>query len=574
MFDKFVLFVGHLHPLVVHLPIGFWVALAIGECCQWRRPGWRLSAGNWLLLLLAVGATGLAILCGLGLTESEYDEELYDRHYWSGIALGLVGLAAIACRRWWPKGYPVALVGALAVMVFGSHAGGSMTHGRHHLTKMWGEGEAERERPRPVLPHPDEGNGPIRFADHVLPILRDRCIDCHGADKKKGDLRLDSARAIRDTAGEHVIVPGDPLGSDLYFLVSLPHYDEDLMPPEGEGEPLGEAELDLIRRWIEEGADFGDGSHGGKHEGEGDAAAAGDLGPAWARHLTAALLATDEAVDFTADVVPILADRCYRCHGADKQKGGLRLDTVDHLLAGKVVFAGDPEGSALSRLIALPAGHEDLMPAEGDPLTHEQIATIRTWILQGARFDDGRAAPPPIGAADTAVGAHDLDVAGADLDPPPEAALAALREAGATVRPLNEAGSLIEVDASHAEAWDRRSWDRLRALAPHLAWCDLGGLEVADADLRHLAGARRLRRLVLDRTPVGDDGLAHLTGLDDLRALNLIGTAVTDRGLPHLRRMQGLERVHLWRSRVTARGIEGLRSARENLKIVWEPAEE
>ena len=69
----------------------------------------------------------------------------------------------------------------------------------------------------------------------------------------KGDLRLDSFEHA--FAADHVIVPGEPLDSDLWVLCTLPMDDEMFMPPEG-NDPLSSTDLFLLRRWIEEGADW------------------------------------------------------------------------------------------------------------------------------------------------------------------------------------------------------------------------------------------------------------------------------------------------------------------------------
>ena len=71
--------------------------------------------------------------------------------------------------------------------------------------------------------------------------------------KVKGDLRLDSFEHA--FAADHVIVPGEPLDSDLWVLCTLPMDDEMFMPPEG-NDPLSSTDLFMLRRWIEEGADW------------------------------------------------------------------------------------------------------------------------------------------------------------------------------------------------------------------------------------------------------------------------------------------------------------------------------
>ena len=68
----------------------------------------------------------------------------------------------------------------------------------------------------------------IDFAEHVQPILELNCVACHYEGKVKGDLRLDSFDHA--FASEHVIVPGEPLESDLWVLCTLPQDDEMFMP--------------------------------------------------------------------------------------------------------------------------------------------------------------------------------------------------------------------------------------------------------------------------------------------------------------------------------------------------------
>src|SRR4051812_46707205 len=80
-------------------------------------------------------------------------------------------------------------------------------------------------------------------------------------------------------------------------------------------------------------------------------------------------------VDFAKQVQPILAENCYKCHGPEKQKGKLRLDTLEGFTKGgkdgKAFTAGAPEESPLYLRVVLPTGHDDLMPPEeggGKPL--------------------------------------------------------------------------------------------------------------------------------------------------------------------------------------------------------------
>ena len=94
---------------------------------------------------------------------------------------------------------------------------------------------------------------------------------------------------------------------------------------------------------------------------------------------------TGEAVDYAREVKPLLAARCVACHGALKQKGGLRLDTAALMAeGGDGGPAIEPGHSDDSLLVDRVRAAENRMPPEGEPLTEREIGLIRAWIDQGA----------------------------------------------------------------------------------------------------------------------------------------------------------------------------------------------
>ncbi len=95
-------------------------------------------------------------------------------------------------------------------------------------------------------------------------------------------------------------------------------------------------------------------------------------------------------VDFTREIAPILNASCISCHGAERQKGGYRLDSPTAAVRGgeahsPAIVPGDSAASPLIRLVA-GLGPDTRMPAKGDPLTPEQIGLLRGWIDQGAKW--------------------------------------------------------------------------------------------------------------------------------------------------------------------------------------------
>ena len=101
---------------------------------------------------------------------------------------------------------------------------------------------------------------------------------------------------------------------------------------------------------------------------------------------------------YVRDVKPTLKTKCYSCHGAIKQEGGLRLDTAAGILAGgdngPAVQIGDDASSLLVHRVT--ADKEQRMPPEGSPLTADQLQHLREWIKDGARQPvDELAQPDP-----------------------------------------------------------------------------------------------------------------------------------------------------------------------------------
>ena len=151
------------------------------------------------------------------------------------------------------------------------------------------------------------------------------------------------------------------------------------------------------------------------------------------------------AVDFEADVRPILAKSCHACHGPDKQRGGLRLDRKRDALAGgdggPAVVPGRPAASPLLRLVD-GTNPENVMPPKGERLSAAQVGVLRAWVEQGAKWPDdaaagggvwwslrplARPAVPPLAPADSGRARNPIDafvlagLRGRGLTPSPEA---------------------------------------------------------------------------------------------------------------------------------------------------------
>ena len=94
----------------------------------------------------------------------------------------------------------------------------------------------------------------ITFDKDIKPIFEKSCFKCHGPEKKKGDLRVDSLEAtLKGGENGPNVVKGNSAKSTLVHSIARLTEDE-AMPPEGKGEPLTKEQIGLVRAWIDQGA--------------------------------------------------------------------------------------------------------------------------------------------------------------------------------------------------------------------------------------------------------------------------------------------------------------------------------
>jgi hypothetical protein len=157
---------------------------------------------------------------------------------------------------------------------------------------------------------------------------------------------------------------------------------------------------------------------------------------------------------FENRIRPLLAERCFECHGTEKQKSGLRLDTREAILLGgemgPAAVAGNPAESLLLDAVEY-RGDLEMPPKE--KLKDDEIALLRQWVEMGMPWDPH--APPPKSKAEKTWEAHWAFQPIRDVSPPPIATpdrvqtpidqfvLARLEEAGHTLSPQADRETLI-----------------------------------------------------------------------------------------------------------------------------------
>ncbi|KYP16350.1 c-type cytochrome domain-containing protein, partial [Flavihumibacter sp. CACIAM 22H1] len=247
-------FLGRLHPVLVHLPIGFLVVLVAFDLFSFA-PGFRkLRVALPLLAIFSCIATLLAAVFGYILSlEGDYPLHILAKHRNGGLwllfitsALALV-LNSPLQNRWVipPVFRSAGLFLVLLLTVYVGHQGGNLTHGEDYIS--W-EVLQEKARPRP-----DSLEAVLVYEDLIQPLLIRRCAQCHRDSKRKGQLSVATiADLIKGGKSGSAIVPGKAGESELMHRVLLDPTDKKFMPADGKT-PLTKEETELLGWWIEQG---------------------------------------------------------------------------------------------------------------------------------------------------------------------------------------------------------------------------------------------------------------------------------------------------------------------------------
>jgi mono/diheme cytochrome c family protein len=248
-------FLGRFHPLVVHIPIGLILLVPMLEFAGRSRPA--LLEGATFVLSLSLVSCLIALVLGYLLAYGSGDTGAgVARHMWGGIAL-TIGVLACALLRVSSGGargfYPYMLACVLGLLAWTAHQGGSLTHGDKYLTEYMPSPLKRMMGLRTVqakaFDYPDSF-----YARHIYPILDSNCVVCHGEQKVKGHLRLDTYdHLMRGGSDGAIVIPGKPERSTLLQRITLPPSDKKFMPSDGRP-ALKPEEIAWIRAWIQQGA--------------------------------------------------------------------------------------------------------------------------------------------------------------------------------------------------------------------------------------------------------------------------------------------------------------------------------
>ncbi|NBA74611.1 ribonuclease inhibitor [Emticicia sp. ODNR4P] len=459
--SDWAMFLGHFHPLVVHLPIGMLIMAAILEWLSRKKNLQTLQPAIAPILLTGSLTAVLSCIFGYLLSSSgEYNEDTLFWHQWMGIAVAAVSLLAWYLKGYgrssvMNKGYLSTLFTMLILLTITGHLGGNMTHGEDYLYANTPEpfrsllGLPARKAGSTTQKKIENIDEALVYQDIIAPVMEQKCWSCHNANKIKGELRMDQQDLLLK-GGKHgaIIKANDPANSELIKRLLLPEEDEHHMPPKGKT-PLTEQEIALLHWWIQQGASF---------------------------NKKVAQLKPDEKVK------PLLASLSS---GGNTQENGESISAV---------FKEN-----------IPAANEEDI---------QKLSALKVIVM-----------------------------------------------------PVANGQHFLQANFVNAPNFDDAQINLLNNLSEQVIWLKLGRTKITDRAMVEVAKCKHLTHLHLEHTAITDAGLAQLQDLQYLEYLNVFDTKITDSGIQSLAKLKSLKNIYCWKSKVTKTGIQALKKALPDVAI-------
>ncbi len=217
---------------------------------------------------------------------------------------------------------------------------------------------------------------PVSFEHEVAPILKDKCLNCHGNNQPRAGLNMNTFAGMEaGSKSGPLLTPRNPNRS-LIMARIMTDNDQARMPKGGE--KLSDDEISIVGRWIAGGADF---------DGADKTAMIGDSAKA---RINVVMADGSETVSFKKDIAPWMVNVCSGCHTGNRLRGGYNITTFEQLLTdgdtGSTIVPGDPDGSYIVDLVLrqdplkMPAGNMV-------SIKKSQALALEKWIREGAHFD-------------------------------------------------------------------------------------------------------------------------------------------------------------------------------------------
>lgn len=281
-----------------------------------------------------------------------------------------------------------------------------------------------------------------------------------------------------------------------------------------------------------------------------------------------------EAIVYADIIQPMLKQKCYNCHAATKQKGGLRLDSETWILKGgkngKVLVAGSTDSSDMYKRIIMDPLDEKHMPPKGkSQLTEQERVLLQWWIASGADFNKKSKSIAQTAAIKTALSSLEkseaivsnrTDIPDKEIAKANESVLETLRKHSVTINEISASSNWLTANFVNCKIWNTEIENSISSLKGQLIWLKIPSAKLESSSWKLISGLTNLRRLSAEHSNITDQDLSQLSTLTQLQYLNLVDTKITEKGLLQLKANSNLTNIYISRTGIGLDGFKKLQS--------------
>jgi len=291
----------------------------------------------------------------------------------------------------------------------------------------------------------------------------------------------------------------------------------------------------------------------------------------------------NQAVVYKDLVQYTLNQKCVQCHGAEKQKGKLRLDDLNWIKAGgkngNLINTSNPaEGELIKRILLDDIDEHHMPPKEKTQLTDAELVIFQWWINSGASFDKSVAAMEPDDKVIKALASFKEENQKQEktaintkepIEPIDEQIKEKLEKLGWVVSSISLDDNHIRLTGYNIETSIKDALAAAVEISNHVVELKLSFSALKDNELSNLSKFKNLEKLWLDHTGIADNALKQVMGLDNLEYLNIVGTSTTANGIRSLMQLKKLKKIYLSATKITAEERFALEKMQSNAKLYF-----
>ena len=278
-----------------------------------------------------------------------------------------------------------------------------------------------------------------------------------------------------------------------------------------------------------------------------------------------------------------LNQKCVQCHGAEKQKGKLRLDDLTWIKAGgknvNLINTSNPaDGELIKRILMDDIEEHHMPPKEKTQLTDAELVILQWWINAGASFDKSVAALTPDAKVMKALASFKAENQNQEkaiiktresIKPLEKKIQEKLEKMGWVISPVASHDNHIRLTGYNIEISLKDALASAAEISEHVIELKLSFSALQDNDLNNLSKLKNLEKLWLDHTGIADNALKQATALNNLEYLNIVGTKTTASGVKNLMNLPKLKMIYLQGTKITAEEKVALESIKSNAKLYF-----